>query len=261
MGEERKLSREEVNRLWLDYKKYHTRELKEQLVKHYLPIVRYIAERVADRLPHNVQVEDLVSSGVFGLLEAIERFDLARGVKFESYCTRRVEGAMLDELRNMDWVPRITRQRVNKLESTYNRLMQDFERPPTDTELARAMSCSVRELDQLFKDLNAATLYSVQKSAEDDESMIGMETMVDKRSETPLAESAKKDMLEFIKKHLTTKERYILMLYYFDELTMKEMGLILGLSESRVSQIHAKMIAKLRAYLKRKLNPQEIFGE
>ncbi len=242
-------SKEDLARIWKEYKKTGEVKLKNELSEAYLYIVRYQSEKMIERLPHNVQVEDLFSSGVFGLFEAIVRFDLERGVKFETYCVGRIRGAMLDELRAMDWVPRLTRARANKLEYTYHRLEKELGRPPTDIEIAREMKLSLEELDALYREVSGASLVSLQrKPLEKDDNLLGVDVMEDSKIEGPVLESAKKDFLEFCKKNLSTKERYILMMYYYDDLTLKEIGSILGLSESRVCQLHAKLIMRLKAF-------------
>ena len=136
----KKRSKEEIAKVWKEYSRTRSDELKNILAEQYLHIVRYQAEKMIERLPHNVQVEDLCSSGIFGLFEAIKRYDLERGVKFETYCVGRIRGAMLDELRAMDWVPRLTRARANKLQAAYHRLEKEHGRAPTDVEVARAYS-------------------------------------------------------------------------------------------------------------------------
>lgn len=245
-----KLSKEEVDKLWREYKSTNERRIFDTLAENYLPLVKYIAERLAERLPHNVQSDDLLSAGLFGLLEAIDRFDLSRGVKFESYCVNRIRGAMLDELRNMDWVPRLTRQKSNRLEEAYSRLEKNLGRTPTDEELSEYLKISLKELHELYKEVSAVNMLSVQGKNPSDDNIVGMEIMVDKKASEPFTEVAMKDTMDIINKHLSTKERYVFMLYYNDELTMKEIGTILGLSESRVSQIHAKMMVRLRGHLR-----------
>jgi len=212
-----------------------------------------VAEKMIERLPHNVQVEDLVSAGVFGMFDAVERFDPARGVKFETYCTGRIRGAMLDELRHMDWVPRLTRARANKLEEAYARLEKENGRPPTDVELARELGLSLEGLDGLYREVSGASLVSLQRrTLEKDPSQLGVDIMEDEKIEGPLPANTRRDLIEFCRKKLSTKERYILMMYYFEDLTLKEIGQILDLSESRVCQLHAKLVSRLRCYLKHK---------
>lgn len=254
MGEGARKLDAETDRVWGEYLRTRERSLKEILIRHYIPIVRFIADRMKERLPNNVQVEDLVSVGVFGLMEAIERFDPSRGVKFESYCGRRIQGAMLDELRNIDWVPRITRQKVNRLEATFTRMETQLGRPPTDEEVAKELGISQRDLEKLYGDYNACTLYSMQKSTAQDDNDVGIEAVQDRRSTDPFDDACRRDLLDYIKKNLSQRERYIWMLYYQEELTMKEIGEVLGLSESRVSQMHAKLLLKLRAQLKKAAN-------
>src|SRR3972149_10154581 len=250
-----KRTKEDIQKIWVEFSKTSSRELKNLLIEEYLPIVRYVAERMSERLPKSVQVDDLVSTGVFGLLDAIDRFDIKRGVKFETYCIGRVRGAMLDELRAMDWVPRLTRARANKLEGAYIKLEKEHNRAPTDIELAKELQISLKALDELMLEVSAASLLSVQRKGLDkDDNKLGgtVDVMEDRKVENPRLESEKKDLIDYVKKNLSTKERYILMMYYFDELTLKEIGRVLGLSESRVCQLHSKLVSKLRAQLKKK---------
>lgn len=252
MGSVTKRPKAELDKLWADYIATKSPEIKNILIEEYLPIVRYVAERLIERLPHNVQVDDIASAGIFGLLDAIKRFDPARLVKFETYCVGRIRGAMLDELRAMDWVPRLTRARANRLEDAYTKLEKEHRRAPTDTELAKEMRVSMQELDALFKDVSGASVLTLHKRPHGkDENLLGVDIMEDAKAEGPLSESARRDFIDYIKKNLTTKERYILMLYYFDDLTLKEIGVILELSESRVCQLHARLLVKLRNYLRK----------
>ena len=257
MGSVTKRPKAELDKLWLDYRATKSPEIKNILIEEYLPIVRYVADRLIERLPHNVQVDDIASAGIFGLLDAIKRFDPDRGVKFETYCVGRIRGAMLDELRAMDWVPRLTRARANRLEEAYSKIVKERGRAPTDTELAKEMRVSMQELDSLFKDVSGASVLTLHKRPHGkDETLLGVDIMEDERAEGPLSLTTRKDFIDYIKKNLTTKERYILMLYYFDDLTLKEIGVILELSESRVCQLHARLLVKLRNYL-RKIREEE----
>ncbi len=246
-----KRPKEELARLWSEFKRTRDVKLKNVLSEEYLPIVRYVAEKMIERLPHNVQVEDLVSAGVFGLFDAVEKFDLSRGVKFETYCVGRVRGAMLDELRHMDWVPRLTRARANKLEEAYTRLEKANGRAPTDVELAKELGISIDQLDELYREVSGASIVTLQRRALDkDPNQLGVDIMEDEKIEGPFPANSRKDLVEFCKKKLSVKERNILVMYYFEDLTLKEIGTILELSESRVCQLHAKLITRLRAYLK-----------
>ena len=246
-----KRPKEELARLWIEFKRTRDVKIKNVLSEEYLPIVRYVAEKMIERLPHNVQVEDLISAGVFGLFDAVEKFDLDRGVKFETYCVGRVRGAMLDELRHMDWVPRLTRARANKLEEAYTKLERANGRPPTDIELAKELRISIDSLDELYREVSGASMVTLQRRALDkDPNQIGVDIMEDEKIEGPLPANTRKDLVEFCKKKLSIKERNILVMYYFEDLTLKEIGTILELSESRVCQLHAKLITRLRAFLK-----------
>ena len=249
-----KRPKEEMLRLWKEFERTRDPKIKNILSEEYLPIVRYVAEKMIERLPHNVQVEDLISAGIFGLFEAVQRFDLERGVKFETYCVGRIRGAMLDELRHMDWVPRLTRARANKLEKAYSKLEKEHGRHPTDVELARELRISLDQLDELYREVSGASLVTLQRrTLEKDENQLGVDIMEDSKVEGPFPANSRKDLVEFCKKKLSNKERYILMMYYFEDLTLKEIGAILGLSESRVCQLHAKLVSRLRAYMKHRV--------
>jgi RNA polymerase sigma factor for flagellar operon FliA len=246
-----KRPKEELAKLWDEFRRTRDPKIKNVLSEEYFPIVRYVAEKMIERLPHNVQVEDLVGAGVFGLFDAVEKFDLSRGVKFETYCVGRVRGAMLDELRHMDWVPRLTRARANKLEEAYSKLEKQNGRAPSDVELAKELRISVDQLDELFREVSGASIVTLQRRALDkDPNQLGVDIMEDEKIEGPLPANSRKDLVEFCKKKLSVKERNILVMYYFEDLTLKEIGAILDLSESRVCQLHAKLITRLRAYLK-----------
>lgn len=250
-----KRSREEMDRLWREYRRAPTQELRNILAEEYLPIVRFVSERMIERLPHNVQVEDLCSAGVFGLLDAIDKFDLSRGFRFETYCTNRIRGAILDELRSMDWVPRLTRARANGLERTFTKLERQLGRAPTDVEVAREMRISVDRLDELYRETSrTAVIQSLhRRTLAKDPDTSGVEAMEDFAGAGPVTNAEKSDFIDYCKKSLSTKERYILMLYYYDKLTLKEIGSVLGLSESRVCQLHAKLVTRLRAFMERKV--------
>jgi RNA polymerase sigma factor for flagellar operon FliA len=248
-------SREETDALWRKFKANGDRASRNQLMEQYLPIVRYAADRISEKLPQSVDVQDLMSAGIFGLADAIDRFDLSRGVKFETYCTSRIRGAILDELRKMDWVPRLVRARVHQLERGFQKLEREFGRVPTDAELARELGVSLQQLDHLYKEVNAAGVDTGGRRALEKDvapTQPALETVEDKRARDPLFSAQKRELVEFLTKGLAPKERLILLLYYYEELTFKEIGASLGLSESRVSQLHSKLILRLRHQLRKK---------
>jgi RNA polymerase sigma factor for flagellar operon FliA len=245
-------SKEDIEKMWLEYKKSPTTELRNELIEEYLRVVKYIADRLYERMPRSVQIEDLYSAGVFGLMDAIETFDPKRGVKFEFYCMGRVRGSILDELRRIDVLPRMTRIMANRLEDAYLRLEKEFSRAPTDVELAKEMKISLKELDELMFDLSASPLTSMHRRALEKDQVHDIADIIDDKTDSYDIEMQKKDIVEYIKKNLSAKERYIITMYYFEELTFKEIGAVLGLSESRVSQLHAEVLLKLRAQLRKK---------
>jgi RNA polymerase sigma factor for flagellar operon FliA len=252
---ERALSEEELQKLWYEYKQKKSIPLRNKLVEHFLPLVKHIAEKLKERLHPCIQLDDLVSAGVFGLIDAIQKFDISRGVKFESYAYERIRGSMLDELRRIDWAPRLLRARQNQYERAYYKLEKELNRPPTDQELAREMKISVKELQELYQEISmSASILSLHQtfSDSDDDTISELQIVEDKKAMKPAEESIRKDLTQYITKYLPEKERKILMMYYYDDLTLKEIGTVLGLSESRVCQIHSRTLSKLRSILKRK---------
>ena len=247
-----KLDAENVERLWLEYRQQKSVELRNQLLEHYMSLVRYIAERIWARLPEGVDLEDLVSAGVFGLMDALEAFDVDRGVKFETYCVPRVRGAMLDELRCMDWVPRLVRSRASKLEMARKELEVALGRPPRDYEMAQKLEVSLKEYEKIVNDANAVGLVSLNKKwyeTDGYKDVREIDILEDKKGEDPTNRMQKKDLMRLVTKGLNRNERLIVILYYYEEMTMKEIGLTLDLSESRVSQMHSSIMARLKGYL------------
>ena len=243
----------DVAGLWRRFKATGNRRLRNVLMEAYLPIVRYNAERVGARLPGEVEHDDLVSAGVFGLLDAIDSFDLHRGVKFETYCAPRIRGAMLDELRMLDWVPRLVRSRAAKLEEASRRLEAELGRAPSEDELSKRLNMSSAELDKLMREGSAVSLVSLSHaSPEPDASreLCALDVLEDKRGPNPLVETQKKDLKDLVTRGLSRAERLVLILYYYEGMTMKEIGQVLDLSESRVSQMHSAILERLKAQFK-----------
>lgn len=245
---------EALAQTWKDFIADRSNEtLRNTLIEAYLPLVRYHAERVWSRLPDEVDVDDLTSSGVFGLMDAIDAYDLTRGVKFETYCVPRIRGAMLDELRNMDWVPRLVRSRARKLAEANKELTDRLGRLPTEDELAQRLNIDRTELSRVMNDANAANLVSLNKKwfeTDGSKDVSELDLVEDARGEDPTARLQKSDVIRLVTRGLSYNERMIIILYYYEEMTMKEVGATLDLSESRVSQMHSAIIARLQSQLK-----------
>jgi RNA polymerase sigma factor for flagellar operon FliA len=243
---------ETVHQWWKRFAKTHSDDIRNKLIERYLHIVRYTAERLYSKLPEEVELDDLISAGTFGLVDAINAFDLSRGVKFETYCAQRIRGAILDELRSMDWVPRLVRSRAHKLEAARNQLEMKLGRKPTDRELAKKMRMSLSEFRKLQRDARAVGLVSLSKKFFETDSsrdVREIDLLEDKRSEDPFEHFQSKDIKEWITRGLSRAERLIIILYYFEEMTMKEIGDTLALSESRVSQMHSAILERMKEHL------------
>lgn len=241
-----------VGQWWKKFAKTHSDDIRNRLIEHYLSLVRYTAERLYSRLPDEVEIDDLISAGTFGLMDAINAFDLGRGVKFETYCTQRIRGAILDELRSMDWVPRLVRSRSHKVAEARSTLEMELGRRPTEKELAKVMKISMTEFRKLQRDAKAVGLISLsRKWVETDSSrdICEIDVLEDKRSEDPFRQFQRKDVKEWVTRGLSRAERLIVVLYYFEDMTMKEIGDTLALSESRVSQMHSAILDRLRNHL------------
>ena len=245
----------DVPQLWKDYRAEATVELRNHLVELYLPLVKYNAERIWARLPEGVDLDDLISAGVFGLMDAIDAFDLDRGVKFETYCVPRIRGAMLDELRTMDWVPRLVRSKHTKLEEARKTLEAEYGRPPTPDEMAGKLGVSLQEFQKIAGDATAVSLVSLNKKWYETDSykdVREIDILEDKKGEDPTRRIQKNDLMRLVTKGLNRNERLIIILYYYEELTMKEIGATLDLSESRVSQMHSSIVQRLQNQLARR---------
>jgi RNA polymerase sigma factor FliA len=249
-------TRDELAEVWQQFKKNpSSRELRNRLVERYLPLVKYNGERIWSRLPDGVELDDLISAGVFGLMDAIKAFDMGRGVKFETYCVPRIRGAMLDELRSMDWVPRLVRSKASKLNEAVKQLEASLGRSPTEIELAEKMEISVQELEKMMSDANAVGLISLNKKWYETDSykdVREIDILEDKKGEDPTRRIQKSDLMRLVTKGLNRNERLIIILYYYEEMTMKEIGSTLDLSESRVSQMHSAIVQRLQNQLGRR---------
>jgi RNA polymerase sigma factor for flagellar operon FliA len=257
------LTDEELEQVWRDYKEKPTKEVRNLLMERFLPLVRYNAERIYSRLPDEVDIEDLMSAGLFGLKDAIEAFDLDRGVKFETYCATRIRGAILDELRSMDWVPRLVRHRTSRVEGVKNQLEMRLGRKPTDEEIATALGEDPEEVKKIVKDGFAVSMTSLNRQryqSDGAREVREIDVISDRTQHEPIADMQSKDLKDLLTKGLSRAERLIVVLYYYEQMTMKEIGATLDLSESRVSQMHSSILARLKAQLQHREREFEPVG-
>ena len=239
-----KESAEDINELWCLYGENRSMEIRNRLVEHYLPLVNIIAGRLAMSLPSHVDRDDLIISGYFGLMDAVDRYDIKRGNKFETYAGIRISGAMKDELRSRDWISVSLRQRIRKYESAVVALEGRLGRSATDEELACELKMSVEQVHHLEQQINAATVIPLGEYMKSEAAMTA-DTDPHKSAEyVEIRETLAKALDE-----LTEKEKMVVSLYYYDELTMKEISLIMHLSEARICQLHTKAMFKLRGFL------------
>jgi RNA polymerase sigma factor for flagellar operon FliA len=241
-----------IDQIWEQFHKTHDDRFRNLLLENYRNLVRYCAERLHSKLPDKVELDDLISAGFFGLKDAIDAFDPNRGVKFETYCSPRIRGSILDELRSMDWVPRLVRARAHQLAKATHSLETSLGRKPTEQEIAEELDMDMEEFNRLQRDANAASQVSLNTKYSDGDSekdIREIDIIKDERSENPVIEAQKRDLKSLLTKGLTRAERLIVVLYYYEEMTMKEIGATLDLSESRVSQMHSSIIARLKAQM------------
>lgn len=243
--------------LWRQYRKKPDNATRELLFLEYAPLVRHVASKMAALLPKHVDREELISYGILGLLEAIGRYDPDREVKFETYATARIRGAILQELRRLDWVPRSTRHKAHQLEDAVTRLENKLGRPATDEELAEAMGLSLERFHQLVDEVKGTTLLSLDSIIEDTDgaawSMIPPNAP-GRGDQDPSAHIEHDEMREILARaidRLPDQERLVIALYYYEDMTLREIAEVLGVSESRVSQIHTKAAARLRGRVRR----------
>lgn len=235
-------------KLWEEYTRLKTSELREKLILEYAPLVKLVAGRLSMYLGYNVEYEDLVSYGIFGLIDAIDKFDMDKEVKFETYASLRIRGSILDQIRKLDWIPRTIRQRQKQIDNAMKELEQQNKRPPSDTELAAYLGISEDELLDWQNQVKADNIISLNEYIEQ-----GNDIKADKNKssafDTPegvMEKSELKEMLLDALELLTEKEKKVILLYYYEELTLKEISHVLEVSESRVSQLHTKALQKMK---------------
>ncbi len=245
-------SQRPIDELWREYAVMPSKELRNFFIEKHLELVRFTAERMHMKLPSEVEIDDLMSAGLFGLMDAIDAFDIERGVKFETYCTQRIRGAIFDELRAMDWVPRLVRSRTAKVEKVRKLLEMESGRKATDTEIADRMRVTKPEFEKLQKDSRPVGVVSLNRKwfeTDSSKDVREIDVIRDTRQENPVQQIQRQDLQTLITKGLSRAERLIVVLYYYEEMTMKEIGTTLDLSESRVSQMHSSILARLKAQM------------
>lgn len=242
------MQEEEKNKLWLDYSKSKSAQLREQIIIEYVGLVKIVAGRLSMYLGYTVEYDDLIGYGTFGLIDAIDKFDYLKGVKFETYASLRIRGAILDHIRRLDWIPRTLRQKQKKLEAAYHKVEAEFGRSATDEELAKELEITPSELESWKNQTLAMNLISLDEYLEQ-----GSEVRMDSRGSSQFDEPEMvvekqelKSMLEEALEYLTENERKVILLYYYEELTLKEISHILEVSESRISQLHTKALQKMK---------------
>ncbi|BDU77417.1 FliA/WhiG family RNA polymerase sigma factor [Mesoterricola sediminis] len=226
---------------------------REELITECLPLVKFVAHRISSRLPSHVEVDDLIHSGILGLMDAVRKFEPDRNVKFKTYAEQRIRGAILDGLRDLDWVPRSLRRKKKDIEAAYHLLEQQHGRAATDEEVAAHLGLALDDLHHSLDELKGVTLGAFVDAGENGEGENLISFVPDPDGENPhilLQAREVRSILKSAVDRLPTKERFVVQLYYFEELTMKEIGTLLNITESRVSQLHTKSMLRLRGKLK-----------
>ncbi len=249
----------ELERIWQEYARARAPELRRKLIEAYAPLARYVVERLNLRPGGGLSYDDLLGQAVVGLIDAVDRFDPGRGIKFETYAYHRIRGSVMDMLREMDWVPRSVRQRESQLSHTYAMLEAALNRPPEDAELAGALGITVDELDELARDLALQTMQSLDEmvGTGDYESSALLDLVPDEQGVSPeehVDRAAQRELLAQAVDALPETERTVIALYYHEGLTLKEIGQVLGVTESRVCQIHGKAVLRMRAHIEAQLD-------
>jgi RNA polymerase sigma factor for flagellar operon FliA len=228
-------------------------KVRTRVINEFAPLIKYIASRIAIRLPPHIDLNDLINAGVIGLIDAIEKFDAAKQIKFKTYAEFRIRGAILDELRSMDWVPRSVRQKARKVEDAISKLEYELGRPATDEEIAKEMNVDMDSFHKLLSETASVSLLSLDDLGEDDADLSRrnlLEYIIQDERQWPSHKLRTVEISRLVARaiqSLPEKERMVISLYYYDELTMKEIGHVLKFTESRVSQIHTKAVLRLRS--------------
>jgi RNA polymerase sigma factor for flagellar operon FliA len=248
----------ELRETWEHYRTSGDPAVREQLILHYSPLVKYVAGRVGSGMPSNVEHADLVSYGIFGLMDAIEKFDIDKGFKFETYAITRIRGAILDELRSIDWVPRSVRSKARRIEQAMQRLEHRLHRSPTDEELADELGVSGDELDEMLSSVSMTSIAALDDAFDvgEGEKVTLKDTIEDDTMVSPEEHVDDEEMRRLLRDAITRlsdREQTVLGLYYFEGMTLAQIGGILGVTESRICQIHTKAVFRLRTKLQERI--------
>ncbi|MGF7029707.1 RNA polymerase sigma factor for flagellar operon FliA [Paenibacillus mucilaginosus] len=240
--------------IWKQWREQKIPTAKQTLIESYLPLVDYVSSRLSIGLPKNVAKEDLASFGVMGLIDAIEKFDYERGLQFETYASWRIRGAIIDGLRQGDWVPRSIREKAKKVEDAYQKLEQKYMRSVTDSEMSEYLNVSESEFQQMVQDIAVTAVCSIDDPIREEDSETRLSLLVDEKAKNPESKVNELHLKETLAKaieKLTEKERIVVSLFYFEELSLSEIAEVMSLSPSRISQLHSKAILRLRGALGR----------
>ena len=245
-----------VRLIWEEFKLSGEPRLREQLILHYSPLVKYVAGRVGTGLPPNIEQADLVSYGIFGLIDAIEKFDLGRAIKFETYAISRIKGAIIDELRAIDWIPRSVRSKARDVEKAYASLEASLHRTPSEAEVAGELGISLPELHQIFSQVSFVNVVALDEllgaGSERGDKVSLVDTLEDTKAEDPVAAFESEETKYLLARAinlLPEREKIVVTLYYYEGLTLAEIGQVLGVTESRICQMHTKAVLQLRGKL------------
>ncbi|WP_166237925.1 FliA/WhiG family RNA polymerase sigma factor [Paenibacillus turpanensis] len=249
-----KVTKTQTEDLWKLWKEAGDKEARKELIENYLPLVDYVSSRLAIGLPKNVSRDDLSSYGIMGLIDAVEKFELERGLQFETYASWRIRGAIIDGLRQGDWVPRSVREKAKKVEDAYQKLEQQYMRTVSDAEICEYLDISEKEFQAMLQDIAVTTICSLEDPIREEESETRLSLLVDDKAVSPerkVNEIYLKDALAKAILRLTDKERTVVSLLYYEDLSLSEIAEVMSLSPSRISQLHSKAILRLKGVLGR----------
>lgn len=240
-----------ISQLWDAYGVSRDETLRNRILLHYLPLSRTIARHMHNKMPAAIELDDLAQAAILGMRAAIATYDPSRGIPFENYCGPRVRGAVLDHLRSLDWTPRMLRSRVQRMQEMIRQMEASTGTLPTDEELSTALNMPLNDLQELRGEMVAPPVRIRSTQDEDSDRAVNLEMMPDLSGESPVRDAQRTDLKEFLTRGLSGTERQILMLYYYENLSLREIGETLSLCESRVSQIHLAVIKRLRERMHR----------